>query len=39
MSAGFEASGKGMLLTPHVKIANINLARAVAVAFGDLLAR
>jgi lambda family phage minor tail protein L len=37
-ASGFEASGKGTLPTPHLKIANINLAfSAVLIAYGDLL--
>jgi lambda family phage minor tail protein L len=37
-ATGFEVSGKGTLPTPHIKIANVNLAfSAVAIAYGDLL--
>lgn len=37
-ASGFETSGKGTLPTPHLKVANINLAfSAIAIAFNDLL--
>lgn len=37
-ATGFQVSGKGALPTPHLKVANINLAfSAVAITYGDLL--
>lgn len=37
-ATGFEVNGQGSLPTPHLKVANINLAfSAVAIAYNDLL--